>query len=331
MLRRLAIVSPVCSIALSACSAATPAEPVAVAEPALREGGLTEFVPAAGLRWMIVGSPRYFAEQPALREPLARLFTSERLDAFARSTGVDLSRSEHALIAAFELGQLYLVDGSGWVGAPELRFIERSAGSARSERPHSQIWRVSGLVSSRPQTLVRIDDRMLAVAVGDPTPARAVEAYSLGKLQRTPSALHGAALATLPDAVRRPAPLAAYALGPFEDEWASAAGGLLGGALALAATLEVDGDVFSARLVLSGAWDSAASPRQLEDTWARLAASELGRLLALDRPLRAPRVNVSAELLELELALDARAVLSGLHAAVAGSVDELLASPAPAP
>jgi hypothetical protein len=297
----------------------------------LREGALTEFVPAAGLRWMIVGSPRYFAQQAALRDPLARLFTPERLDAFALATGVDLRRSERALLAAFELGQLYLVDGSGWVGAPELRFTERSAGSARSERPHSRIWRVSGLVSSRPQTLVRIDDRMLAVAVGDPTLARAVEAYSLGKLRRTPSALHGAALATLPDDVLRPAPLAAYALGPFEEEWASAAGGLLGGALALAATVEVAGDALSARLVLSGAWNGAASARQLEDTWARLAASELGRLLALDRPLREPHIDVSAELLTLDLALDARALLGGLHAAVAGSVNELLASPPPAP
>jgi hypothetical protein len=331
MLRSLAIVSAVYCIALSACSANTPAEPAVVAEPTLREGALTEFVPAAGLRWMIVGSPRYFADQPQLSEALARLFTPERLDAFALATGVDLRRSERALIAAFELGQLYLVDGSGWVGAPELRFTERSAGSARRERPHSQIWRVSGLVSSRPQTLVRIDDRMLAVAVGDPTPARAVEAYSLGKLLRTPSALHGAALATLPEDVLRPAPLAAYALGPFEDEWASGAGGLLGGALALAATLEIEGHALSARVVLSGAWNGAASAHQLEDIWARLAASELGRLLALDRPLRAPRVSVSAALLELDLALDARALLGGLHGVVAGSVNELLASPPPEP
>lgn len=328
MVRALTVVG---IIALSACSAAPPAETAVVVEPTLREGALTDFVPAPGLRWLIAGSPRYFAEQSQLREPLARLFTSERLDAFALATGVDLRRSERALVASFELGQLYVVDGSGWVGAPELRFTERSAGSARSERPHSHIWRVSGLVSSRPQTLVRIDDRLLAVAVGDPTPARAVEAYALGKLQRTPSALRGAALATLPEDVLRPAPLAAYALGPFEGEWASAAGGLLGGALALAATVEVLGDALSVRVVLSGAWDGAASARQLEDTWARLTASELGRLLALDRPLRAPRIDVSADWLTLDLSLDARALLGGVHAAVAGSVNELLASPPPAP
>lgn len=314
-------------LALSACGAATAADPVEVAEPSLREGALTDFVPAAGLRWLIVGSPRYFAEQPALRAPLARLFSEERLDAFALATGVDLRRSERAALAAFELGELYLVDGSGWVGAPELRFTERSAGSARSERPHSRIWRVSALVSSRPQTLVRIDDDLLAVAVGDPTPARVVEAYALDKLRRTPSALHGAALATLPADVLRPAPLAAYALGPFHGEWATALGGVLGGALAFGATAELAGEALSARVVLSGAWSGEESARQLEEAWARLGASELGRLLALDRPLRAPRVSVSPELLQLEVTLDAPALLGGLHAAVAGGVDELLASP----
>lgn len=301
-----------------------------VAEPPLREAALTELVPAAGLRWLVVGSPRYFAEQASLSEPLARLFAPERLAAFALATGVDLRRSERALVGAFDLGQLYLVDGSGWVGAPELRFTERLAGSARSERPHSRIWRVSGIVSGRPQTLVRIDDRALAVAVGDPTLARAVEAYALGKLKRTPSALDGAALATLPDDLRQPAPLAAYALGPFEGEWARAGGGLLGGALALAARLELVGDALAARLVLSGDWDGAASARQLEQAWTRLATSELGRLLALDRPLAEPRVSVSADRLELDVTLEPRALLEGLHVAVAGSVKELLAMPPPA-
>jgi hypothetical protein len=330
MLRGCALFGLVACLALGACNAAPPVAPTGVAEPSLREGALTDLVPAAGLRWMIAGSPRYFADQASLREPLAKLFTPERLDAFALATGIDLRRSERALVGSFELGELYLVDGSGWVAAPELRFTERLAGSARSERPHSEIWRVSGLVSGRPQTLVRIDDRALAVAVGDPTLARAAEAYALGKLRRTPTALHGAALATLPEALRQPAPLAAYALGPFEGEWARAAGGLLSGALAVGARFELMGDALTARLVLSGDWDGAAA-HELEAAWTRLATSELGRLLALDHPLSAPRVSASAELLELELALEPRALLAGLHATVAGNVNELLASPAPAP
>jgi hypothetical protein len=292
-------------------------------------------VPAAGLRWLVMGSPRYFAEHPALSQPLTRLFSAERLDAFALGTGIELRRTEHAALASFDLGQLYLVDGSGWVGAPELRFAERSAGSARTERPHSRIWRVSGLVSAKPQALVRIDDQLLAVAVGDPTLARIVEAYATGKLERALPALRGAALSSLPEAVREPAPLAAYALGPFDGEWARAASGLLSGALALGATLDAESARADASLrlhvVLSGAWDSATSGRQLLGTWLALADSELGHLLGLNEPASEPRIRASATLLELDVGLDPRPLILGLHAAVAGSVNELWPSPPPHP
>jgi hypothetical protein len=321
------------SLASSACHSRVPLDARANAAPEapLHQGPLTDFVPAPGLRWLIAGSPAYFARQPAFAEPLARLFSAERLDGFALGTGIDLRRTEHAALAAYELGQLYLVDASGWVSAPELRFAERAAGSALSERPHPRLWRVSGLVSGAPQALVRIDDRVLAVAVGDPTLARVVEAYATGRLERTPPALRGAALSTLPEDVREPAPLALYALGPFEGEWAAAAGGLLEGALAFSASVRASDRADDARLelhvVLSGTWDPATSGEQLLRTWSVLAESELGRLLALNTPLREPRARASSTLLELELALDARPLLAGLHAAVAGSVNELLQLP----
>jgi hypothetical protein len=94
----------------------------------LQLGALTDFVPAAGLRWLVSGSPRYFLQHPALAGTRERWLTAQRLNDFAQATAVDLRNTERALIAGFDLGTLYLVDGSGWVRAPQEPFVERLAG-----------------------------------------------------------------------------------------------------------------------------------------------------------------------------------------------------------
>ena len=92
--------------------------------------------------------------------------TEERRQAFAHSTGIDLWLTQRALAAGFELGTLYAADASGWVAPPEKLFAERLAGSERGDRPDPRIWRVTGLVGTRPETLVRVADELVAVAVG---------------------------------------------------------------------------------------------------------------------------------------------------------------------
>src|SRR6185295_4064338 len=101
--------------------------------------------------------------------------------------------------------------------------------------------RISGAVSGMPETLVSVRGHLVAVALGDPTPARVAELYAEGRLARSPSALHGSALATLPGTLGR-APLVFYAPGPFSGEWASGARGLLGAAVALGVAVTPEGD-----------------------------------------------------------------------------------------
>jgi len=285
-------------------------------------------VPAAGLRWLIVGSPRHFAVQPALRSARERWLSEQRLQAFAAATGIDLARTERALAAGFDLGTLYLVDASGWVRPPEEPFEERLAGSAKLERPHPKLLRVSGLAGSVPETLLRIDDAAVAIAVGDPVLARIVEYRVRGRLERVVPALRGAALSRLPAELLTPGSLRLYALGPFSSEAQFEAGSkgrvLLAGAEAIAGGVELEGNVVKLRLAVAGAWDAVQDRERLLSFWNAVATSPLGHALALDQPSAPAAVNATQLLLTLEVVLDAERLLTGLETVAAGKLDQLL-------
>jgi len=287
------------------------------------------------LRWLIAGSPRHFAVQPALRGARERWLSEQRLQAFAGATGIDLARTERALVAGFDLGILYLVDASGWVRPPEVPFEERLAGSAKLERPHPKLLRVSGLAGSVPETLLRIDGAAVAIAVGDPVLARIVEYRARGRLERVVPALRGAALSRLPAELLEPGSLRLYALGPFSSaaqvEAGAQGGPLLAGAEAIALAVELEGNVVKLRLAVAGAWDAAQDREHLLSFWNAVAATPLGHALALDQPSAAAAVNATQLLLTLEVALDAERLLTGLETVAAGKLDQLLAGDRAAP
>ena len=170
------------AVLLASCGGARSAReaPLTTSAPALHRGELTDFVPAAGLRWLVSGSPAELARQPVLALLQQRWLTPQRLRAFSTGTGIDLLGTERGLVAGFDLGTLYMADASGWVAPPERLFAERLAGSERLHKTHPRVWRVTGLVGSEPEALVRVDDDLVAVAVGDPTLARIVELFAEG-------------------------------------------------------------------------------------------------------------------------------------------------------
>lgn len=325
-----------CAFALIGCAASAPsaAPPPAAPQPTeapLQLGALSDFVPAAGLRWLIAGSPGYFARQPALAGVRERWLTDQRWAQFAKATGVDLLRTERALVAGFDLGTLYLADASGWVTKPEQPFIERLAGSARVQRTHSAVWRVTGLVGSTPEALVRLDDALVAVAVQDPMLARVVEYRARGRLSGVVPALHGAALSGLPAEFLEPGPLRMYALGPFAEHTLPEGAGLLTAATAIAAAIELEGDLLQLRIALAGSWDSERDREQLSSLWQAVSTAPLGRELSLDQPRSEPVASASDGALVLALRLDAQRVLSGLEQVGAGRLEPLLPPPAPQP
>lgn len=291
-------------------------------EPPLHHAELTDFVPAAGLRWLVVGSPRALAAAPALAPLRERWLTEERRRAFARSTGIDLWSTERALAAGFELGTLYAADASGWVAPPEKIFAGRLAGSERSHRPHPRIWRVAGVAGTRPETLVRVADELVAIAVNDPTLARVVELRARGRLERVAPALDGVSLGALPEELRRPGPLTLYVPGPLEEQWVASGTSLLANTQALALTLELVGEQVAVGIALAGHWRPDDLPR-LRETWGAFATTSLGRELSLDRPLEPTETAGSETLLRLRTRLEGGAFASGLERVLRGQLGDL--------
>ena len=326
MKRALAALLAGVGLSIAACGA--PPEPKTVprtTEAPLHEGPLTDYVPAAGLRWMVVGSPRRLARHPSLTPAIALLLPDARLDAFAEGTGVELRNTEHALVAGFDYAMLYLVEPPNAARAEE-RFRARLVTEPAVARPHPRVARITGLVGKTPQTLIRVEDRLLAVAVGSATPARVVELFALEKLEKSPAALRGAALSSLPQELGR-APLRFYAPGPFAEEWTRGARGLLAAAVAVGATLQpLPNGRLEAAIFVAGDWSTTAieATSGLLAAWEDLARSSTGRLLGLNEPLSAPRVDLKEDVLELRVELDALTLARGLRAAVEADVWEIL-------
>jgi hypothetical protein len=300
------------------------------ADPPLHEGPLTDYIPAAGLRWMVVGSPRALARHPSLAPAIALLLPKERLDAFARGSGVDLRQVDAALAAGFDYSTLYVV-APPEPASVEARFRERLVSEPVQARPHPQITRLTGIVGQTPQTLVRVEERLVAVAVGSALPARIVELFALRKLRKSRPALSGSALSSLPSELER-APLRFYAPGPFGAEWTRGARGLLAAATAVGVVASPQpGGRVQVRVVVAGDWSGAVheAASALQAVWDDLSQSGTGKLLGLNEPVSGPVIEPAENLLELRVELDALTLARGLRAAVEADVWEILDIPRP--
>lgn len=320
------VVVSVCS--LSACAPRRePAHATKPAEAPLHDGPVTDFVPSAGLRWMIVARLAELVHTPGLAPAIELLFPGPRLAGFAISAGLDLRTVSVGLAAGFDYSTLYVAESRapGEGELVESRFVDRLAGGARLSSPQPSVRRLSGVLGVVPQTFVHVREHLVAVAIGDPTPARVVELYARGLLARSPTALRGSALSTLPADVGA-APLALYAPGPFTAEWAAGARGLLGAAVALGVAARVEGESVSIEVFVTGRFEPADADR-LGSAWADLAGSSIGRLLGLDRPENPPQTSATADQLRLKVRLPIMPLASGLHAAVAADVWEMLEVP----
>jgi hypothetical protein len=174
--------------------------------------------------------------------------------------------------------------------------------------------------------LLTIEDRALAVAVGDPLSARIAEAYAEERLKSSPTALHGSALASLP-AFGEENPVVLLAPGPFADEWRNAAGGLLESTVAIAVTLRPIGQgKIAATAYLAGAWgnEAAAAARRLATEWTAFTESSAGHLFRLN-PNAA--LESTPELLTLRVELKLDPLVRGLKAAIFSDIADLMRAP----
>ncbi len=318
-----------------ACGQKAARSPVATATaPKRYSGRLEDYVPAAGLRWLVRGSPAKLAENQSFRPALDLLFTPERRRAVAQATGFALDKLPRAVIAGFDLGTLYLVElPSPNAAEARARFAARQIREPTARRVDPNVVSLSGLSEGKPIGLVTIDDRVVAFGVGDPLLCRVVEAYARGKL-KAKRAFEGVALQGLA-AETDAAPIAAHVPGPFDERWQSAAGGLLSIATALSAKLTpTSADHALLELVLHGDFTDTNAAERLRSTYMSVASSSTGGALGLETALevrvvtnlQSDRVALMVPLPLTDIARRARAVTSGDLADIFG----ISASPAPA-
>jgi hypothetical protein len=314
------------AFALLACAASPSAGPTPPPKPApaLHQGPLSDFVAAAGLRWMVVGRPAELANDKELSGALSPLLPAQRLDEYAKASGVDLRSLPEGLIAGFDFSTLYLAQTEHTTAVAK-RLEARLVSGLAVRQPHPSVRVVSGIVGRTPETLVTVDGRMFALAVGDPTPARVVEAFARRKLERSPSALDGSALRTLPRTLES-APVRFYAPGPFPDDWARGAHGIVGVAFAVGiAARPLRGGRIELTLAVSGDFEGTSDGvARLTASWNDLASSSTGRLLGLHRPAVEPVVRDENGVLLLRVGLDLAPMIAGLRAAVIADVWEIL-------
>jgi hypothetical protein len=318
------------------CTRATPTANAPQQAPAAEyRGSLTGLVPAAGLSWMVVAKPKELLRDASLRQGIAQLFPDARLDVFARDSGVDLRTIDTGVVAGFGLGTLYLAEGVD-VGAARSAFLNRLASEPLTRPLSGDVVHVTGIVGITPQSFVNASSSIAAVSVRDPTLTKICAAFALGKLKKSPSALSGAALRHLPASLAT-APVQWYAPGPFSDEWARGAHGLLKDTLAVAVTGRVDSPGWlDVLVVLRGdyASDSEQSVQKALATFRELAGSALGRILSLDDPSLAPEIMATAREISLRVRLPIERLLAGLYGVVAANVWDLLdysSRPRPSP
>ena len=332
--RRAALVG---ALSLACTRRAAPPSSAAASAPKRYSGRLEDYVPAAGLRWLVRGAPAKLAESQSFRPALDLLFSAERRRAVAQTTGLVLEALPRAVIAGFDLGTLYLVELPSASGRDvRARFTARQIREPATRQLDPNVVSLSGLNEGVPIGLVTIDDRVAAFGVGDPMLWRVVEAYARGKL-KAKNAFQGAALHGLEHETDS-ALIGAHVPGPFAERWQSAAGGLLSVATGLSAKLTAtSADHAVLELALHGDFAETNAAERLRSTYMSVASSSTGAALGLGAALDARTVtNVYGDRVALmvplpitEIARGARAVTSGDLADIFRLEHDARAVPAP--
>lgn len=321
------LLTAVWAVACAPSAGQVVAPPQALPVTPLHRGPLTDFISSAGLRWLLVIKPQRVLSDPDLRQAISHIIPPPRFDAFAEASGVDLRLLPEAAIAGFPYATLYLAELSSESAAlARTRFAERLLEGAVSKQPQPGLTRITGVIGQTPETLLTVDDRVLAISVGDPVPAKVAEAYARERLTHSPPALRGAALSALPELASSNVAVL-FAPGPFSGDWQRGAGGLLQSTTSLAIAVEgAKNGKLATTIYLAGEWQESAgdAARRLGEAWTTFARSSAGRLFELDE---SAEISASPELLRLHIDIDIAALVRGLRASVLADLSQILSLP----
>lgn len=296
-----------------------------------------DLAPAAGLEWIIDARPRAIAEVPDLIPVLAVLVPEARFAAFAAAHGgVDVRQIAELCVAKYKEARLTIARTALDPARVERAFADRAthAGGRSIDVVNPPVVRVWGEVHGEAQQLLLFGREAALLEQGRAGPARAAEAFALGKLRRASPALRGSPLSNVAEILGE-APVRAFAPGPFEGDSAHGLGGLMRASSAVAASARFAGPPakIAVRLVLTGAWGKSAhaAASRLAAAVHVLSESPFGRLLGVDRPVVAPLVTGSDDALVMEATFDGAALARGLHDALDAEVTDIIGGPARAP
>ncbi|WP_437761808.1 hypothetical protein ACSRUE_45930 [Sorangium sp. KYC3313] len=323
-------------LALPSCGGAPrpPARPSPPLPP-LATADLTRLLPQAGLRWLILVRPREVAAVPWLIPSIALVAPEENLARHARATGVDLRQVREAAIASYAGAgpaggaTLYVARHSGDPRAIERLFRRRLTGKERRALDRPDVVRVTGDIGTKPHALVLLGEDVACVQDGGSPlrgPARVASLYALGRLKRSPAALSGGPLRAL-EARLGPAPVRAFAPGPFDGELARGARGLLAAATAVGAAARPSArEGIALAIAVAGDFSTSgeAASEELLAAWNELAGGSFGHLLGLDAPVEPPLATHAPDAVAVAVELNPRALARGLAAATGERLAEML-------
>ncbi|WP_081426634.1 hypothetical protein [Sorangium cellulosum] len=324
-------------LALPACGGA-PGPPARQAPPLppLATADLTRLLPQAGLRWLVLARPREIAAVPWLIPSIAIVAPEENVARHAGATGVDLRQVREAAIASYVSGEgaagearLYVARHSGDPRTIERLFRRRLTGKERRALDRPDVVRVTGDIGRAPHALVLLGPDVVGVQDGGSPlrgPARVASLYALGRLKRSPTALSEGPLAAL--AARfGPAPVRAFAPGPFDGELARGARGLLAAATAVGAAARPSArEGIALAIAVAGDFSTSgeAASEELLLAWNELAHGSFGHLLGLDAPVEPPLATHAPDAVAIAVELNPRALARGLAAATGERIEEML-------
>lgn len=302
--------------------------------PKLHAQPLDTLLPIAGLRWLLVGNPSEWAALPWLKPAVAEVIKDSQFHRFASATGLELRAMREAAAALYtdeknRESMVYLGAPAKEPAAIEQAFLKRLTSHIHRAQDRPDLIRLSGKVGNTFCVLALLGREAFVYQVGgspNAGPARIAALYAEQKLKRSPTAL-------APDVMKRlsehlgPAPLRAFAPGPFEGELARGARGLLAGSEALGAAVRPSArEGLGLSIAVAGDFSRSAqdASNELRRAWDELAHGSFGHLLGLDQPVTPPLSTHAPDFVGLYVELHPMKLARGLASATSRSVEEIM-------
>lgn len=314
--------------ASSSTPVAAPADeaPLAVVARAPALPHPTDYLPAAGLRWLLVVEPVQVLR--GLRATAPKVLPKERLLAFEKSAGIQVAHLERAAIGGYDYSTLIVARTREDFAQAARRFEARlSVGPTRQQVSDRVL--VAGVHHDTPLGYVAFDAVTSGWVEGDPTPAKAAVLLAGKRLQRSPSALQGAALQLLPHDCQT-GHVQLFIAGPLNNELAvdrELPSELLDRILAASITASIVRDQVEVKACVVGDWSDGVQP--LRRLVTALSDTGFARLLALEHISSVAMYRSKGELVEVSFAVDGADFLERVYAMVNLELDTLLAGEAP--